>query len=109
MSWFRSITVLLAAALLWVGLLGAGAGSAMHNHGHPPADQAVFAELIGAAEECCEGISERSSSCASMVAMTLDHPAPVYSFAAGTALHSHSVDLPDGRDPHDLLDPPRVT
>lgn len=110
MSWVRLLTILMTAGLLWGGLLGAGAGSAMHvhDHGQFQADQAPFVELVGTADECCQSTSERTSSCTSIVVVPLDHRIPSLFLEVGMIFRAQSVGLPDGRDLHDLLEPPRV-
>jgi hypothetical protein len=110
MALFRPLCSLLIVALLTAGLFGAGLASAAHvqGNGEIGIDRSLSMEAAGAAGECCQDTSDRAASCTSVVGVVLDGQALSPSRGVVTTISVRPVGLSDGRDPHDLLDPPRT-
>ncbi len=109
MALFRTLCSLLVVALLVAGLFGAGFASAghVHEHGEVRFEQGT-AEAIGSVVECCEDTSDRTASCTSVLGMAPDAPELCPAAQFQKTITVRPVGLSDGRDPHDLLDPPRT-
>ena len=106
MAWKRPITLLLAAALLWTGLLGAS--GMLHAHEAIDLESQSHAELAEGATECCQDAVDRSPACTSIATVVPDHPMPVVLLEARSTFLAGPPGLPAGRDPNEFLDPPRV-
>ncbi|UWQ19768.1 hypothetical protein [Jannaschia sp. M317] len=106
MAWKRPITLLLAAALLWTGLLGAS--GMLHAHENVHVESQSYAEFAQEAVECCQDVTDRSPSCISISAVVVEHSVPIVLREFHSTFLVGPPGLPAGRDPHEFLDPPRV-
>ncbi len=107
---FRALCYLLVAAVLAAGLFGAGLASVAHAHGPDEvrSEQGLSVVTAGAMNECCQNTSDRGASCTSVMGVAPDAPELSPSLGFATTIAFRPIDLSDGREPHDLLDPPRT-
>jgi hypothetical protein len=108
MALLQPLLSLLVAALLAAGLLGAGLASAAHVHDEVRFEQVPFDQISDVADECCQDAGDRGTSCTSVMAVAPDTSSPSPAWGGATTITFRPVDMSDGRDPHDLLDPPRT-
>ncbi|MCK0166174.1 hypothetical protein MWU52_01270 [Jannaschia sp. S6380] len=110
MALFRTLYSLLVVALLTASLFGAGLAAAAdaHGHGETQFEQGLPTESTGSMDECCQDASDRGASCMSVLGMAPDASEPCLAAQFHKAIAVRPVGLSDGRDPHDLLDPPRT-